>query len=1091
MKSRRNGIFFKSSIFLLALALTGLSFEARAADKAAAKWARHIVDASRLNGGLVVHVGCQDGQRTAALRINDAYLVQGLTRDAGDLDKARKNVQAGGAYGRVTIDHWSGQSLPYISNLVNILVVDCAFGGGPAEIRRVLAPKGIAVIRKDRNKELLSALADTRDIGMGYAKYVNPWPEDIDEWTHFMRGPDNNQVSNDRKVGPPRRMQWLAAPTWTRHHGPDKGTRPAIRGVISAGGKIFYLVDTATAASLAVPSRWCLVARDGFSGVLLWEKPLAVGSFPARLERLWRSLIADSKYLYTPLAPGKELSQIDAATGETVKSYPATKGTEEVIKAGHVLYAVLEDKHVIAVDAVSGKTLWKWKPANGVDVVPLTLAASGGNVFVKTDDSICGLSGDAGKLLWRFEPKIQGKRKRLKWPREVLIAKDGIVLCSYGGIDPQVLNRDTFKYTGSHPRVDVYNGRLVALSAENGRRLWEAQYKPGLESDPGEIYVIDGLVWLGPDFAEARNLKTGKIKDGREGIIEQVWTHGHHYRCYPGKATVNYAITAKRGIELIDLRGNNHSRNNWIRGTCRIGVTPCNGLIYAPSHSCGCYMEAKLYGFWAVASDDDNYPRQTIGGRLVKGPAYGKVEYSKSARSDESWPTYRHDHTRGAAGRTNVGIDIATKWQRQLNGRITAPVIADGYLVLSEIDKHSVVCLNADTGNRKWSFTTGGRVDSPPTIYKGMVFAGSADGYVYCLRLSDGTLAWKFLAALKKVNAVAFNQIESLWPVHGSVLVKDDTVYALAGRSSYLDGGMVIYGLDPKTGKVKAEKSLRSKHAGATPPPSAVKAKAMVRRHEQNWVDYKSFLSSDKSDSFSMAGSRRGILVADETSIYLRQLRFDKNIKQMDKVDPHLFSTSSLLDGAEIHRSHWAFGTANFWDTPVAYPWIVNRAGRWAAKDGLSVPHGLMLAFDDNKVWAVARAGFTPWGKKGKYLAFSQKKPPASAGKKTLRDFRGGKIETYWVESISIRPRALVKAGDYLFVGGNTDTFNSKEPDAPANAAFRGEREGLLCILSCKDGKTAKTVKLDSCPVWDGIAAANGKLYVSGRNGKIVCLGKQ
>jgi hypothetical protein len=150
-----------------------------------------------------------------------------------------------------------------------------------------------------------------------------------------------------------------------------------------------------------------------------------------------------------------------------------------------------------------------------------------------------------------------------------------------------------------------------------------------------------------------------------------------------------------------------------------------------------------------------------------------------------------------------------------------------------------------------------------------------------------------------------------------------------------------------------------------------------------------------------------------------------------------------------------------------------------------------MLAFDDSKVWAVARAGFTPWGKKGRYLAFSQRKPPASGGKKTLRDFRGGKIETYWVESISIRPRALVKAGDYLFVGGNTDTFNSKEPDAPANAAFRGEREGLLCILSCKDGKTAKTVKLDSCPVWDGIAAANGKLYVSGRNGKIVCLSKQ
>ena len=120
-----------------------------------------------------------------------------------------------------------------------------------------------------------------------------------------------------------------------------------------------------------------------------------------------------------------------------------------------------------------------------------------------------------------------------------------------------------------------------------------------LEGAPGEIYVCDGVVWPGPDFAQPRDLHTGEVKQTRN-IIERLWTDGHHYRCYPGKATSRYIITAKRGIEMIDMYGENHSRNNWVRGTCRVGVTPCNGLIYAPPHSCGCYVEAKIFGFHAL-----------------------------------------------------------------------------------------------------------------------------------------------------------------------------------------------------------------------------------------------------------------------------------------------------------------------------------------------------------------------------------------------------------------------------------------------------------------------------------------------------------
>ncbi|UCF14414.1 MAG: hypothetical protein JSW59_13455, partial [Phycisphaerales bacterium] len=39
---------------------------------------RQILDATGIRGGLIVHVGCGDGELTAALRAGDSYLVDGL-----------------------------------------------------------------------------------------------------------------------------------------------------------------------------------------------------------------------------------------------------------------------------------------------------------------------------------------------------------------------------------------------------------------------------------------------------------------------------------------------------------------------------------------------------------------------------------------------------------------------------------------------------------------------------------------------------------------------------------------------------------------------------------------------------------------------------------------------------------------------------------------------------------------------------------------------------------------------------------------------------------------------------------------------------
>jgi hypothetical protein len=43
--------------------------------------------------------------------------------------------------------------------------------------------------------------------------------------------------------------------------------------------------------------------------------------------------------------------------------------------------------------------------------------------------------------------------------------------------------------------------------------------------------------------------------------------------------------------------------------------------------------------------------------------------------------------------------------------------------------------------------------------------------------------------------------------------------------------------------------------------------------------------------------------------------------------------------------------------------------------------------------------------------------------------------------------------------------------------------------VSAADGKTLADVRLAAPPVWDGAAAADGRLYLSTTDGKVVCLG--
>jgi hypothetical protein len=231
-----------------------------------------------------------------------------------------------------------------------------------------------------------------------------------------------------------------------------------------------------------------------------------------------------------------------------------------------------------------------------------------------------------------------------------------------------------------------------------------------------------------------------------------------------------------------------------------------------------------------------------------------------------------------------------------------------------------------------------------------------------------------------------------------------------------------------------------------------------------------------------MRGALPDVLVADGESVFLRHLRFDDQLARLDEKRPHLFSTSSLLDDTEHHRSYWVVGTGDFSRTPVAYPWIVSKS--------LAVPYGLMIAFDDKTVWQARRVvrRADPIG----YALFATPRPDPSREESALPDFQERSSANpppahAWTTELLVRPRAMVRANDCLFVAGMPEHGDPERTAAADNARLEDRGGGLLHVFASSDGQILARVALESPPMWDGMAVANRRLFIASTDGTVRC----
>jgi outer membrane protein assembly factor BamB len=1063
--------------------------------------ANEIITETGVQGGLIVHVGCGDGTITAALHINDRYLVHGLDPDAKNVIKARKYLQSIGLYGTVMIDRLPAASLPYVDNSVNLLVAEDLGTISEVEVMRILTPNGVAYIKKNKK----------------WTKTIKPRPDEIDEWTHFLYDASNNAVSHDMTVDMPNHIQWIAEPQSARSH--DHLASMSV--AVSSNGRLFYIADEGPLEALTFPAKWCLHARDAFNGVLLWKRPIGpweghLRGFRTGPPEIHRRLIAIKDRVYLTLGYGEPISVLDGATGKLIKTFRKTDDALEIIHHNGVLYVVCGDvdiaevkkrrsaspppinKRLLAVRADTGKVLWERDSKDTQELMPLTLAFSDGRLFYQNTDEIMCLGASDGQEQWRTSRPIQKVRR--SWSTPTLVVYKGVVLSADQAEPDLTKNAQPEKVEWNFSSQGGYApyGELIAFSAKTGKEMWRCKARENYNSPP-DVLVVNDLVWTGdtvrardPGITLGRDVFTGEVKKERPRDSE-FFTFGFgHHRCYRNKATDEYLLLGRSGVEFLDVDTGTVIANHWIRGTCQYGIMPGNGLLYVPPDSCACFIEAKLNGFISLSGMKKAVAKQSkkFVPRLEKGPAYKKRITMKSIAATD-WPTYRRNSGRTGKTPSVMPKEVKHAWQQSIGGRLTSPVMADGKVFVAVKDMHTVYAMNASNGSMVWSYITGGRVDSPPTIYQGLVLFGSADGYVYCVRSSDGVLVWRFRAAPMDRRMVAFGQIESVWPVPGNVMVLEEKLnnstkvvaYAVAGRSSYIDGGIYLCRLDAVTGKLLSQTIVDHRDPKTGLPPQ------------------------DTARGVNMPGALPDVLSCDGDFVYMRHTRFDKEGVKLEPTVPHLFSPAGFVDDSWWHRTYWLYGT------DMNSGW-----GGWLTA-GNQNPSGRLLVLDENSVYGFGRLeqydthgshvgledSLLPWpppnpkararGTTHYRLFACSKQVDTVKLKEEAQQKRRGRVQTkikgYWSKPLEMVVRAMVLADDTLFIAGPpellTSTSDSRNLKA-AQAAYEGKKGAALWAVSTKDGRKLSEYKLDSPPVLDGMIAADGKWFISCMDGKVICL---
>lgn len=1035
---------------ILTVSLLALCVAAQPKDDAV-----NLLKESGLSGGIVVVLDNADGEFIADLATGDRFLVQALLTDEADVESVRQAIRARGLYGRASCNQYNGTELPYIDDLINLVLRSADTKAPREELLRVVAPGGMLMV----------------ETANGWQKTVKPWPDGMDEWNQFLHGADNNGVSLDN-VGSPQRLRWHDTPEIGR----SKALSPSTTNMVSAAGVVFTIEDWATVEDVNAPVEYQLVARDAFNGMRLWERPLKgwdqwqTNSIKAISTQQQRGLAAVGDRVYCLLEFGGQVTVLSARTGEQLAVWDRTEKTREFAIEGDTFYGIKGEPFGVGEGANYKKVklyaraldtgALKWSMMITDEYIGGTLSINGERLAYCSASGLTCLRSTDGEVVWTQSLRDEiarfgvgsGKKPVSKKKKPTVAEKTtGSGFCN--NIHPTVV------MTGDMVHVAVGSG-IVAKGLKTGATAWTADNEENYMKSP-DLFVAGGLVW--GRALQGHDPRTGNVVTR---IGQAVTGPMSHDRCYRNRITHRYYLnSASGGTDFLKLDGKVERPNPWARSTCGLAVMPANGMIYNGPYVCQCAIGAMITGFNAMYSGVGNTDERfavALTPRVVKGPVFGFS--GGPAATAEDWPTYRGSRARGSVTSASPPRQLARKWKASVGPTPTAPVVAGDAVYVASRETHTLVALDRTSGEQRWSFTADGRVDSPPTYYKGLLVFGSRGGWVYCLRADDGRLVWKFNGLPERRLICDGGQLESAWPVNGSVMARQDTFYFSAGRSSFLDGGIAVFGLDPFSGRMKHGRMLQGPY----------------QDDDRNFP-------IDAAGQFQLEGFKSGIFSSADDMLFIRHQAFETDltpVKPDDVKALHLMASPGFLNACPQHRTYWTV------DQNLRYGGPTGTFG--------AGPAGDVIAFDGKRFYEVR--GYAPGRNlpgRGRDmnplstysifaggLAAKGEKGAWSAGRTTIPG--AGSWKEHWSVPTPFAGHAIAASRTTVLAVGVPMTEGYTQKDT--NASFAGRKGGVAWLLDATDGRKLQELNLEAPPAWDGAAIARDQYFICLKDGSLVCL---
>ena len=1020
---------------------------------------------------LVVQLGAGDGELALALGKDPAFVVHAVEVDGAAVAKARAAILKAGLCGRTLVEQGELKALPHVNGLANVVVVDDwaraeAAGLSAAEVVRILAPEGQGWVGQSaasgkaadesQLREWLAkgGIKDARIVKQDglWATFVKERPAGADEWSHKWHDSTRNSASQDKLVTDLAALKWIGSDpyTWQMRHGRTGGARVVLVYDHNAGMSRWgtYKEDAVTFEVL-----------DAYSGVLQWKRKFAPGF------KLGFDPVVAGDLIVTPVE--KQLHALDANSGQTKVVY-ADVGD---VRGGAVCEGVVvtvETQAISGWDLKTGKRLWKYeskvphevtKDRRGSSLVSgmdaYCVVAADGLFFMseKAKDSqwrLFGLDLRTGEEKWTFADPAMGEVYPRHWyymGRLMVSARNGLY-----GLPVKPADKPAWRIP-----VTTFDKKTWAVAGE------------GLKDAYKNYFGVNGLVWVrsgtqsGMVFAPkdaAQKPAAAKtwigydVHTGREAKrVGYDVDGGWQQRCFPDQATPAFILSSNN--EIVDLNTGQINNYRALRGMCGEGPFYGNGTYYVPTHYCiFCYPMVR----GSVAISPQNPPPTPVAdeARLEKGPAYAESAVVGAPKPDE-WPSYRGNPKRTSGTTASLAWPVAQEpvWKASFGQRVVAPVIADGRALVTIVNEGRIVALDAASGKELWTYVAGPRIDLPPTVHAGQVLFGSHDGYLYCLRASDGALAWRFCAAPERRRMVTCDRVESSWPLMGSVLVADGVVYCLAGRITRCDGGMHMYALDAVNGRMKWHKVL-----SGTKDPQLATGIPCWKELEGQMMNNLLCVEGDE------------LRLPDEHQVWQFSAKTGEYGPRQPPAPP-----PPGPDGKQPEASYLGWYGEGFphlgFDRPTI-GWLMHGLEPVAE---LRHPYesGIPTCFPDHKSVGLIVKRIRK-SNEGQFTVLTPAKP--------------AEFETGWAEKTAWKTRLMASENPYADVyaevaAGQTAYLACATYTPP-------QEDGVIRAINLKDGKVLdESVKLAACPVYDGMAVAYGKLFVALRDGTVMCLAKK